>query len=451
MELVKTSKRLFSVNAASGLFTHLLQISVLVWVQQFLVRRIPADEYALVPLLGVVAVLLPMLSSVITGGVARFVTHRCATGDHEGVTAVISSIYPLVVILVAFLLLAGGVFVWQIDRVFRLSADAVGSARIIGALVIGTFCVRILAFPFQTGLRAYQRFVLINIMELAGEAIRVVILLSLLLCVSTNVVWLAVSQMLGALCVSIALAIVSVRTLPCLKFKRRSFSWSIARQLTSFGGWMLLGRVGEAVYRSADPVILNRFANPVELVIFHLGTLVFRHLGSLLQAVFGPLQPVIVALYARGNVAAVVNLFLRLGRLTLWFLGLFVGPACFLGRPAFALYLGAEKSGVYAGASMVMALSLLSLVPFLSVYGVGKNATASARIRGYSIIMFTANIANLGVTIYLVGVMKLGALGSALGSAWRRIRATRTGCACSVTAPRSGAGCTCSSSDGIKN
>jgi hypothetical protein len=30
--------------------------------------------------------------------------------------------------------------------------------------------------------------------------------------------------------------------------------------------------------------------------------------------------------------------------------------------------------------------------------------------------MFTANIVNLGVTLYLVAVMKLGALGSALGS-----------------------------------
>jgi hypothetical protein len=76
---VTISKRLVAINSASTVARHLVSITVLVWLQQYLIRRIPAEEYSLLSIVMAVIVFAPLLSTVLTGGISRYVSLGAGT------------------------------------------------------------------------------------------------------------------------------------------------------------------------------------------------------------------------------------------------------------------------------------------------------------------------------------------------------------------------------------
>lgn len=56
---VEISKRLVLVNSASAVATRIINMSVLVWLYQFLLRRIDPQEYSLYPVATSVMLFVP--------------------------------------------------------------------------------------------------------------------------------------------------------------------------------------------------------------------------------------------------------------------------------------------------------------------------------------------------------------------------------------------------------
>src|SRR5690606_15222238 len=107
---VPISKRLLLINSSSSFATNLLNISVLVWLQQHLIKRIEPAEYAIYPLLMAVLLFVPLLSTLMIGGVGRFVTEAYARGDERRVTQIVSTLLGPLAGVALLLLIGGGAF-----------------------------------------------------------------------------------------------------------------------------------------------------------------------------------------------------------------------------------------------------------------------------------------------------------------------------------------------------
>jgi len=70
---VELSKRLVLINSASSLLTRMLSISVLIWLQQYLLMRIKPEEYSLLPVLYSVMMFAPLITTILTGGLGRYI------------------------------------------------------------------------------------------------------------------------------------------------------------------------------------------------------------------------------------------------------------------------------------------------------------------------------------------------------------------------------------------
>ena len=162
---VEISKRLVLINTAGTVVTRLLSVSVFVWLQQYLLRRISPEEYSLLPILAAVMVFAPLLTTVLTGGIARYVTEAYAKGDERGVTQITSTIFPLLLGVSFLVLVGGGVFSWYVDRVLTIAPDRVWDARIMMSLMVFTLAFGLSATPFRLGTYVRQRFVLQNGIE----------------------------------------------------------------------------------------------------------------------------------------------------------------------------------------------------------------------------------------------------------------------------------------------
>src|SRR5687767_4471689 len=96
------SVRLYLTNASSSVITRLLQITVFVWVNFHLLRRITPEEYSLFPIVTSLIFFADVFKNIITGGLGRFIVEADSRGDQSGVTRIVSSIFPIVVMTSVF-------------------------------------------------------------------------------------------------------------------------------------------------------------------------------------------------------------------------------------------------------------------------------------------------------------------------------------------------------------
>jgi len=409
VEKVEISKRLVLINSASSILTRLLSISVLIWLQQYLLKNITAEEYSLLPVLYSIMMFAPLLTTILAGGISRYIVEAYAKEDEERVMGIVSTMFPLLCGAGLAFLVGGWIFAFYVDKVLTIAPERIWDARIMMALLMFSAAIRLPLSPFSVGLFVRQKFVLQNIIHVGTELFRLVLLFSLLFGVSTRIMWVIIASVSADLLNLLIVFVVSRRIMPVLRFRFKAIYWPIAKELINFGGWSFVASVSDAIRTNADAIILNKLGSATDITCFHVGTLATRHIHTLYITARAPLQPSVTALHAKDDTVRLQNLYIRGGRLALWASLL---PAVLL------MVFNREFMTLYAGERYVQAgtVMLLSLTLFPLEYGASMTtalAYGKGLIRSWALIITVMNLVNLALTFYMVGYLKMGAVGSA--------------------------------------
>ena len=406
------SKRLIAVNSASSLVVRVINITVLVWLYQYLLKRIPAEEYAIYPVVMSIIAFSPLLTTVLTGGVVRHVVHAFARENSREVTTITSSLLPFLLGGGLVLLLASGIFCLYIDSVLTINPDQVGEARLMFILLAAGTIHQVILVPFTAGLHAYQRYVWINGINVFRELLRIGLLFVLLFGIDTRVLWIVVATVTANFAANSTMGIISLRLLPSLAPQRKMFQLAKARELLSFGSWTTLGQFAYLLCTSADIIILNKLGTAIHVTAYHLGSIINNQIHSTISIVNGPLQPVLVSLDSTGDRQRLRNLFLRGGRYALWASLLIASPAILHRETIIQLYVG----NTYIEAAGVILL-LMATYPFCYPNVLlPQVCLATGRVRAFSSASLVVQIINVLLTVYLVKYKGMGAIGAAMGT-----------------------------------
>jgi O-antigen/teichoic acid export membrane protein len=186
----------------------------------------------------------------------------------------------------------------------------------------------------------------------------------------------------------------------------------MVKPLTSFGGWNFILNLADTIRTSADPIILNKLGTALDVTNFYLGSMFFNQIQIGSYLVRAPLQPPLTAMHATGQEERLRNTYLRGGRYALWASLLLSLPLIIYRKEIITLYVGNR----FITAASVMAL-LLAIFPI--AYGnvmFSHIAHAKAVVRPWATRAIITHSSNLVLTLYLVGVLRMGAVGSALGT-----------------------------------
>lgn len=409
---VEISKKLVLINSASSIVTRLFNVGVLVWMYQYLLARISDSEFSLYPVVMAIMIIFPPLTTVLTAGISRYIVEAYARHDEARVTQIVSTMFPMLAAAGVAMLGIGGTLTWFVDFVLKIDADRVSDARLMLSLLVVIAVLQMMSVPFNCGMNVRQKFVWENLIQVATDLLRIGLLLSLLLGVSPRVLWVVVATFVATIFKLTVSFILSRRLVPALRFDRKAIEWQSASKLTRFGLWSTLGQVAELIRNSADPLILNRLAAPLDVNNFHLGATAQIQIQSLALTATAPLQPAMTAMHAVGSTARLRNVYLTGGRYALWTVMLISTPLMIFHREIMTLYVGHE----YAEAGLVMLL-LLGIFPI--GYGsafIGKIAVATAQIGPLTTRLIGIQCLNLALTFYLVGGLGFGAIGSAMST-----------------------------------
>lgn len=401
----------FAVNAASSILTILISITGLVWVNQYLLRRISPEEYALIPVLASLMIFAEFFRIIFTRGLSRFMVEADARGDDDEVTRIVSSMLPVLGAVALTLCAVGMAVVWRIDQVISVAPEYVREARIMFTLLVLALALGIFTTPLCAGLYVKMRFVVLNLVNLGTEGLRVVLLFTLLLGVSTQVLWVTVAASIATLAnISVRIGY-TWRILPAARFRLSHVSLVTVRRLLGFSLWTAVQGFNQFAQRAAPALFLNRFSTALDVASFHLGNLPNQQIRRLIQAAGGPATPELTAIFATEGEGAMQTFYYRGGRYYLWGALFLIPPFIIYAKQLIELYVGST----YALAAPVM-ITLLLLYPFNWASAMFYQiAYAIGRIRAYNITSVALSIvALIGMYVFIVK-LGMGAMGAAYG------------------------------------
>ena len=409
------SSRRLAVNSIAAVSSEILGMIALLWVNQFLLRRIGAEEYALVPVVTSLMFFGEFLRTIFTSGLARFMVEEDTRGNDAGVTRIASSMIPVLGLVALFFGLLGALAVWKIDRVITVDPANIGSARLMLGLMVATFCLSIATMPLSAGLYVKMRFVEHYLVDLSMEMLRIALLLGLLFGIGPEARWVTV-----ALCISgitgIVIWLVYTRAiLPSARFEASAVSLDCVKTLLSFSMWTSVQSFTQFVQSAAPALLLNRHGTAIDVSSFYLGNLPNLQIQKLVQVVAVASTAELTALYATKGEAALRPLYYTGGRYFLWGSLFLVPPLVAFSEQLITLYVGGE----FLQAALVMVV-VFAIYPFSfasSMYH--RIAYAVGRIRAYN--MYSVLLSLAALAFIYVFVVEVGE-GGGRCSVWIGIR-----------------------------
>ncbi len=412
---VEISKRILLINSMSTVLRRILSLSVLFWMHQHLIRRIPIEEYALLPVLMSIVAFTPLLSNVLAGGLGRYLTEAYARGDERRVTQITSTMTPMLLGAALLLVGLGYWFGLYIDRFLEIAPAQLESAQqMLLALVCGA-ALRVAVAPYVLGFYIRQKLVQRDLIGFGVELLRIALLLFLLTQYETRVLWVVVSSVASGVVEVAIVFVLSRRLIPALRFRLSEIRREVIRPVLSFGSWTIVGQVAHVIREMADPLILNRFASAGDVATFHLGATIDRNLRRTVYSATSVVQPAATALAATDQDDRLRRVWFRTSRYSLWIMLGVAAPLILFRDEFFRVYLR-EQFEANRNASVVMAILLARLVVVFPNEATGLVAHARAAMRPLAVRSLVLEIANLALTLALVGAFSMGSTGAALST-----------------------------------
>ncbi|MGB3247450.1 MAG: lipopolysaccharide biosynthesis protein, partial [Sulfitobacter sp.] len=409
-ENITVSKRLVAINSASSVLAKIVNMTVLLWVYQYLLKRIPTEEFAVLPVVTAIMVFAPLFFSFFTGGISRYVVEAYAKGDFGRVARIISSIFPPLVVGALVFCVVGIGFALNIEKILNIAPQMIEDTKVMMGLLVVSFAFQMLSLPFVVGFNVRQRFVELNLLGIGRDLIRIMLLLTLLIGIGPQVIWVVVATFVSECVYTIVTVIRSRQMVAELRFNATLFEKKQAIELMSFGLWTTLGRLGGVMYTNAATIILNLYGSAVDVTNYHVGSTIFRQLDSMISLAAQPLQPAMTAMHALDDRTRLSGTVFRGGRYALWVAMSVATPLLIYADTFIDLYLGAK----YSSASMVIVLFMI-IFPFTKPTTLlAMTAMAMARVREFFLPAFLFQVAGLTLMILSVTQTNLGVLGVTL-------------------------------------
>lgn len=403
----------FILNAASSVLTTLISMTVLLWVNQYLLRRISPEEYALVPILISLMVFAEFFRIIFTRGLSRFMVAADAQDDHTEVSRIVSSMLPVLGAVALFLGAGGALIVVYIDQVIKVEPAYLRDAQVMMSLLVLTLCVSIVTTPLCAGLYVRMRFVELNLVKLGTEVFRVIVLMSLLVGIGPQALWVVVASSAANLLNFLIMAIYTFRILPSARFRKALVSVKTMRRLLSFSMWTSVQGLNMFVQRALPALLLNRFSTGVDVAAFYVGNLPNQQIRKLTQAAAGPATPALTSIFATQGEEALQKYYYQGGRYHLWGTLFLLPPLIIFAHDLIILYVGET----YLEAATVM-IVLLIIYPFHWATAMFYQiAYATEKIKAFNITSIGLALTSGAAMYYFVAMRDLGAAGAAYGMA----------------------------------
>lgn len=409
----EVSRRLTLINAISNYGEYAIAIFVGIFLQAYLIRILGKDEYSLWPLISTCISFVGLIPIGIGAGASRFLAHALGNNNLEKAEQITTSLFYA--LLVATVVYATVVILLSIhfEQIFDIPA---GTGGIGPWAMLLTGLSGAVAMPFgvfKGGLRAAQKFVALNSVQIITLILKLVLIVLIFTIHTPTLIWIGSVYLILEITNGIAIFLITKQLVPWNRVRLQSFNWMILWEVNNFSLLVLVSNASCLLYWKLDNIIINKFLDPVLLTgysvvaNFVLYSYRFTSLGA------SVLWPAATILYAKKDIARIRRLLFRCNRT--------VVPIA-ISALSFLMIYGPELLEIYVGPQYRKYAVLFLILGGGCIFSVTQNAAgmvphAFGRLTLVTIISCIVAVANVILSIFFVVVLKWGLYGVAAGTA----------------------------------
>lgn len=321
----------------AGTATHMLAGFI---IAPFLVRQLGESGYGLWVLIASVTGYFDLFDLGLRGSLGRNLAFYRAKGDVAGVRAIFNTGLALLLTGSLLVLLATAIAVTVFFWIFPVPPEQIGEVRLALALIGLNLALVFPLSAFDGTLWAYQRFDLINGIDIPIITLRASLTFLLVERGPGNLIIMALIVLLTTLLMGLAKAVAVFRLDPALRLHLASVVRTAVRQLFDFGFWMFLLSIAKQTRDQIGPLLIGSQLRVALVTPFSIASRLVNYVYNILDAATGVLTPLMTALHAEEKHAQQRWLFVQGGKASLVLALFFVGFFLLLGETFLVLWMG---------------------------------------------------------------------------------------------------------------
>ena len=409
MAYATISKTRVLINSISGAVTLVINVFFVFWLYQYLLARIPAEEFAIYPVLMIIMMLGPVIMSFFASAISREIVVAYVDGRTDDVTTMHTSIVLALMVFLVGLVAIGLIAATRIEHLIVVPETMRNEVRQMVAIIVLELCLSIFAVPFSTAFEVRQKFVTRDVINLSVNFLKIALTFTFLFGLGPRVFWVPLASVIATFVGVSTIVIVARRMLPEFRIDPARFDFGMVRSLLGFGAWTSLGTFSMLIQQSTGPVLLNMLSTPVQVTAFFIGSVFDRRTSSLMTVALAPVQPTMISMSATGDWSRLGNTYLRGGRYALWVSMAIACPMFIFAEDFVALYLGPT----YADTATVMQLLFVTFPFVYASVMLSRVAIATGQVRGFFSGAIVTSLVTLAVTVAVLRLSDLGSIGVA--------------------------------------
>jgi|SRR5215467_6882157 len=397
-------------NVSSSWLGLVVNVATGIVVSPYILHKLGDEAFGLWVLVFAVTGYYGLFDLGIRSSIVRYVAKFSATENNLELNRLFNTSLCIFGCIGLVLLAVTGVGSLFIEKLFRVHASAVTTARILFLMVGASVATNFPLGVFAGFLEGLQKFYLINLINVTSTLLRAILILvalhrghGLLMVALITVSFPFLSSLVNMF---------NVFRLQHLQLGPSYVSKATFKEIFSYGSTTFMISVADKLRFKTDAMVIGTFLSAAAITPFAIGSRLVEYGISLVDSMVQIFTPMSSHFHAKGEVDRLRSMFIAGNRAC----ALIVFPICagliLLGKPVIQVWMGAK----YVSASYPILLVLLIPNTLRMAQATSSRILfGMARHKTLAIVVFAEGIVNLVLSIALV--RPYGIMGDAIGTA----------------------------------
>ena len=409
---MKMNKFRYQSGALISYCSTILNVLIGILFTPFLVTRLGQSEYGLYQLIGSLVGYMAVFDFGLGTTITRYVAKYRAEQDRKGMRNFLAICMRIYLLIGVFVLIVCAVLYFNISRIFTsLGADQLASARSMFILLALNISASLIFQSFSAIMIGYEKFTVDKLLVIVRNALRCAFITVLLLLGYRSLSIVVVDTILNI--VFCILRFFYCKLALKVSFRFQFFDSRLIREVFGYSSLIFTTYIIGMISDHTDRIIVGITCGTAQVSVCAVGMTLFNLFGQFGQSILNMVLPKATEIHVSKNDQEedYTRIYTKSGRAQLVILTAVVAGFTVFGRQFVDLWIGADYEMSYWVALVLM---WAYYIPYTGG-AFGQILTAQRRLKGITLIYAVSAVINVLISIPLA--YRLGAVGSALGTA----------------------------------
>ena len=375
----RSNNKRIAKNTLILYFRMIIIMAVTLYTTRVVLRVLGASDYGIYDVVGGVIGMLGYFNTILSGGVARFLTISIGKGDSEK-TKITFALCNTIALLGAFAVLIFGetIGLWFVDTQLNIPPDRHFAAIIVYECAIASAALSLFQMPYSAGIIAHEDMSVYGYMAIVDAVLKlaIVYLLSISSCDSLvfyGILLFAVN-LVGFIIYRSYCAVKYKETTYALVFKKKELS-----EILTYSGWTTIGAFAGILNNYGITLLLNIFFG----TIINAARGISAQINLAVHKIYGTFQtaakPQIFKYYSQGDIYSMSTLICNTSKFSAFLTLMIIIPTGVHISGVLEIWLGKEVPDYTVAFTRCMMIQSLFLAIDLPV-GTGIQAVGKMKL-----------------------------------------------------------------------